>query len=306
VTNRSSFEIQQIEFTQSDPLLVDINCVKNCGKFALIHELFHAQIVCDNCTIQWTLDSIEVATSSHLILKPFQLKIGRNSLKVTVVKNKSNGDSEILIMTRPLPVLKDCKISPTSGIELLTLFTIICESDGVTFHIYQDDYLVGIFYSNLMHARLMRGREVEVRAESHAGALAILKFAVSVEMLEIKNASLLLQLGNENVTSLHELIQSNDVSAVGVLIHAVIGKLSENVVDDDFEFILNQMSKIEIVDRESIEIVANILREICENFNLDHNGRKMIGIMLEKISDELGMYYLKYYCCHVASNCVEI
>lgn len=292
----SDYAIQQVNFVSPEPLFVWINCVKNCRPTVLIHEIFHAQVICENCEtrkgmrVQWTLNSRVVGSSARVVILSHRLADGRNILEVKVEENDRIGQSIIIIRPIKPPAVAQCEIKPPEGRELLTKFNIACNTTAIKFNVFQDTELIGKFYSSPVAIRLQRSNgltvQLVVQLVDDKGAISSMHLNALVEKLPVSNVSQFLQPQNNQNLSLHQLVDSNDFQAAAIMIYVAVDNM--NLEDESsIERIINELLLVQLVDNESISIMANILKKLCEKVSTNHRQRMQIGLILNSVSSEL-------------------
>lgn len=289
-SNSSDYAIQQIDFVSSMPLFIWIKCIKNCRSKVLVHETFHAQMICENCDsrlemkVQWTLNSKIVSSTSRAVIIANKLHDSTNILQIEIKQDERVGQSMMIIRTSKPSVQSTCKVNPTAGVEFLTLFSIECDTKAVKFKVLQDSELIGEFYSSPFKVRLKRSSSLSVQLEDVHRVVEDVQLSVLVDKLSISNVTEFL---NQNgKLSLHQLMASKDFRSAVVMINVAIINLNS---DDELtvEKIIIELQNVELIDNESVIIMSNILRKICEKFTISHRQRMQIGLILSKISNEL-------------------
>jgi hypothetical protein len=284
---RSSTINQKISFVANPQLKIWIKCVKHCPN-AAVSSTFHAEVICDDCRkdlekkFRWILNSQMLPEISQAVILPNSLTEGKHLLKVTVEQGNQKGEAEMLVNILKSPSVI-CSIAPPKGIEFTTEFSIEC--DLKTFEVFQDNNLVKKFYSGRGLLRLKASSQILVRAYQTFSSIAETNVDVDVEELKIDDVSSFV-LGS-SISPLHHLISTNDIASAGVMIRIASKLMTEENVALTTE-VVNEISRIRLIDPESIVITTGLLKVVSEKANLNWMVRKKLADMLGKIEKSLG------------------
>lgn len=287
-TRLSASAVQKVKFVETQRLFIWIKCIKNCYRNVLVHEIFHARVICDDCEIaqekifEWTLNSRIIGNSSQAVIFPYQLKNEWNVLSVKIVQGERIGETSLTIWPLKSPTAK-CKISPVKGIEFVTNFTISCVSTALSFEVFQENKLIGKFYLNSMSTKLKAFNSLQLYIYDSKGALTAINLSVFVEKLTIDGVVDNFIMGSVTNSSLHQLIASNDLKSAAIMVQIAI----DNIKNEDeklMEKIIDEVEKILFADAETILIVANIIKQIVEKIETNYLQRAKFGSILGRIA----------------------
>jgi REJ domain/PLAT/LH2 domain len=293
-TRLSDFAIQEIQFVDSKPLFVWTKCIKNCDRNVLLHETYHAQAVCEDCNsnsekkFKWTLNSNIISNSSRAVVLPFKLKNERNVLNVKVYEGERIGEAFLVIKPLKQPTV-DCKITPSNGVEFITNFTIDCTSTATHFEVFQDNALIGKFYSKQIIAKLKASNGIQIKVIDDRGAFTEINVPISVEELTIESVNEFI-MGLTTYSSLHQLIASNDFKSSAAMIYVAIKNLNEENAELMTK-IIEEIYKIPLADAETILIVTDVLRKIAEKTKTEHFQRPKVGLILKEVALKLKIFH---------------
>lgn len=292
-----------MNFIEEASLYVWIKCVKNCGKNFLFNEIYHAVVVCENCNekdlieYQWNLKEDNISSSSRVIISPNDNDLNSKPLTVTVNQNGKTGTATIALKTDSIPA-GICTITPDRGFAFETEFEIDCKfpdapnlerNNRPSKSIYQNDIFLLKFTSRTFKIRLNEMQDgvnnIVIKVENIQGSFADFTLKVAVEKLEINDIRKFIQ-GENGKSSLHDLVEFNDLPKAIAMMYLTIDKMSPD--DDDVaDIILDEILNIELVDTDSILILSNVLKQFCLKITMKYDLRGKIAEVFNKMSKSI-------------------
>ncbi|CAO1308180.1 unnamed protein product [Diamesa serratosioi] len=305
-TKKSSNGVQEVKFVDEASLFVWIKCVKNCGKITLIHNIYHAEAVCENCNAkdlieyQWDFKGNNISSSSRAIILPYFIDSDVSSLTVTVSQNKKTSTTSIDLITDTAPPQK-CKITPDTGIAFVTEFEIECDAspdkslekkNRPTKSIYQNNVFLVKFssrsYKLILNEMPDGVKHIEIKVQSLQGAFVVYNLDVVVEKLKIEHIWKFIR-GETGDFSLCDLVEMNDLPKAVAMIYLAIDRMSPDN-EEVAKILLDEILKMKLVDSDSIVVLSNVLKEFSSKLLMTHELRGKIAKVFDKISKAINEF----------------
>lgn len=251
--------------------------------------MFHVQVKCEDCeqvrrTIEWTLNAHAISNSSRAVVLPNKFIANKNILKVTVRQGDLVGESFMIISPENIPT-GNCRVDPTTGYEFETNFFLLCDSSAANFEVYQQEKLIGKFYSSPFQTRLMETTSIRVKLVDILGAQNFFELPVAVKKLIIVNVTSFIIEGAKN-PPLHVFVASKDFPSAAIMISTAIDNMNMNETKLA-QRLITDLDEVEFVASESVVIMAAVLKKFCDEIPTDHVLRLIIGKLLKKIAKEM-------------------
>lgn len=194
------------------------------------------------------------------------------------------------------PQIGPCTISPQSGTQYSTIFSINCQKEAhedrqLTYELLQNGSTVISSFDSSFSVRLSASENLKVKVQDALGSSVVRDVQVTLSIMPALNSYKDINeflIGNKNTTGLANLIQTGDFDTATAMIRTAVEPIrSLEIYEEKHSFasqILENLNSLELNKPVQLAMLSDVMCAISKCVPVDHRLAQLNSVLLNRFA----------------------